>query len=293
MIKKNNMNKFFASEFTEEEADVIVFGVPLGRHAKPFLESFREESKFVEPFYLPRRINWSKKIKLADSGDLKLKSLEEITEKTKNILRMEKIPFMISGGHSATFFSLRAFDGDVKVIDFDAHSDARNDYIDEKIIEISYVDGIEFDRKLNPATWLIRSSEGRNPENYFLIGIRSGDELELEYLEENKVHLFDAIQVKKNFEKLKQELSNFVKDSKIYITVDMDCFDPSIVPAVSHPEPNGLTFQEFLDLMEIIENGKIVGFDIAEIKPIEGNKVTEFLATQVAFEILSHIKQTD
>jgi len=287
------MNKFFASEFSEEEADVIVFGVPLGKHARPFLESFREESKFVEPFYLPRKVNWSKKIKLADLGDLKLKSLEEITEKTKNILKMEKIPFMISGGHSATFFSIKAFGEDVKVIDFDAHSDARNDYKDEKIVEIAYVDGIEFDKKLNPATWLIRSSEERNPENYFLIGIRSGDEFELEYLEKNKVHLFDATQVKKNFEKLKQELAGFVKNSKIYITVDIDCFDPSVAPAVSHPEPNGLTFQEFLDLMEVIGKGRIVGFDVTEIKPIEGNKVTEFLATQVAFEILSRIKQTD
>lgn len=284
------MNKFFATEFPEEEADVVAFGVPIGEHARPFLESFRRESQFVEPFYLPRRVNWTKKIKISDSGDLKLKRLEEITERVKGILGEKKVPFMISGGHSATYFSVKAFGEEVKVIDFDAHSDARNDYDDEKIVKMSHVDGIKFDRKINPATWLIRLSEERKPENYFLIGVRSGDEFELDYLEKNKVHLFDATKVKKDFEKLKKELADFVKNSKVYISVDMDCFDPSIAPAVYHPEPNGLAFQEFLDLMEVIGNGRIVGFDIVEVNPIEGNKVTEFLATQVAFEILSRIK---
>lgn len=283
--------KFFGSEFAEEEADVVVFGVPMGRHAKLFFESFREESQFVEPFYLPRRINWAKKIKVADSGDLKLKSLDEITEKTKDILKSGKIPFMISGGHLASFFSVKAFDEDVKVIDFDAHADARDNYIDEKMVEMCHVEGLAYDNKMNPVTWLRRSSEERNLENYFLIGVRSGDESELEYLEKNKIKFFDATHVKKNFEKLKQELKDFVGNSKIYITVDVDCFDPSIAPAVYHPEPNGLTFQEFLDLMEIIGKGRIVGFDLVELKPIEGNNVTEFLATQVVFEILSRIKK--
>lgn len=283
--------KFFGSEFAEEEADVIVFGVPMGKHAKPFFESFREESQFVEPFYLPKRINWAKKIKVADSGDLKLKSLDEITEKTKDILSSEKIPFMISGGHLASFFSVKAFDEDVKVIVFDAHSDARNDYTDEHMIEMAYVDGLPYNPKLNPVTWLRRSSEERNPENYFLIGVRSGDESELEYLEKNKIKFFDATQVKKNFDGLEKDLLDFVGNSKVYISVDIDCFDPSIAPAVYHPEPNGLTFQEFLDLMYAIDKGKIVGFDLVELKPIEGNNVTEFLATQVAFEILSRIKK--
>ncbi len=283
--------KFFGSEFAEEEADVIVFGVPMGKHANPFFESFREESQFVEPFYLPRRVNWSKKIKVADPGDLKLKSLDEITEKTKSILKSGKIPFMISGGHLATLFSVKAFDEDVKVIDFDAHSDARDDYIDEKMVEMCHVEGLAYDNKMNPVTWLRRSSEERNPENYFLIGIRSGDESELGYLENNKIKIFDATQVKKNFDGLEENLKDFVGNSKIYISVDMDCFDSSIAPAVYHPEPNGLSFQEFLNLMDIIGKGKIVGFDIVELKPIEGNKVTEFLATQVAFEILSHIKK--
>jgi agmatinase len=284
------MNKFFATEFSEEEADVVVFGVPIGKHARHFLESFRRESQFVEPFYLPRRVNWTKKTKISDSGDLKLKRLEEITERVKGVLNEKKIPFMISGGHLATYFSVKAFGDDVKVIDFDAHSDSRNNYTDENMIEAAHVDGLEYDPKLNGVTWMRRSSERRRPENYFLVGVRSGDEYELEYIEKNKIHLFDATKVKKNFDKLKKELSDFAKGSKVYISVDMDCFDPSIAPAVYHPEPNGLTFQEFLDLMEVVGNGKIVGFDIVEVKPIEGNKVTEFLATQVAFEILSRIK---
>lgn len=285
------MQKFFPDIYTEDEAEVIVFGVPVGKHAQSFLNSVRKESQFIESFYLPTKMDWSDKIKIVDAGDIQIKSLDDITRKTKDILDKGKVPVMLSGGHVASFFSIDAFSKDVKVIDFDAHLDCKDSYEDERLKEMSLVPGIKYDNRINSATWMRRTAEKRSPKNFFLIGARSGDASDLRFMEKNRIIFFDAMKVKKNFGELKGELEEFVKDSKLYVTVDIDCFDPAVAPAVYHPEPNGLNFQEFLELMEIIRKGNIVGFDIVELKPIAGSNVTEFLAVQVMFELLRSLKR--
>ena len=272
----------------EEEADVVIFGTPVGKHSKS-IENLRKESLFLEPHDLNKRFNFFDKLKVADIGNIKLKSLDDITKKVKQILEKNKIPVMLSGGHVASYFSIKGFDNDVKVVVFDAHCDSRNEYGDDYMKEASYVKGIKYDPKLNPVTWFRRSSESRNPKNYFTIGIREGDEFELEYLEKNGIQFFTAQQMKENFDELKRRLKDFVQDSKVYISVDMDGFDPAFAPAVYHPEPGGFSFHDFVELMSVFNNSKIVGFDVVELKSIPNNNVTEFLATRVIFEILKYI----
>jgi arginase family enzyme len=218
-----------------------------------------------------------------------LKNLDDITKKVKQIIDKKKVPVMLSGGHVASYFSIKAFDEDVKVVVFDAHCDSRNQYEDEYMEEASYVKGMKYDPKINPVTWFRRSSESRNPKKYFTIGVREGDEFELEYLEKNGIQFFTAQQMKENFNELKQKLKDFVKDSKVYISIDIDGFDPAFAPAVYHPEPGGFSYQDFVELISVFNNSKIVGFDLVELKSIPNNNVTEFLATRVIFEILKYI----
>jgi len=225
----------------EKEADVIIFGAPVGKHSKS-IENLRKESYFLEPYDLNKRFNFFDKLKVADTGNIKLKTLDDITKKVKQILDKNKIPVMFSGGHVSSYFSIKAFDEDVKVVVFDAHCDSRNEYSNDKYLEeMSYVKGVKYDPRMNPVTWLRRSSESRNPKNYFTIGIREGDVFELEYLEKNDIQFFTAQQMKKNFDELKQKLKNFVQDSRVYISVDLDGFDPAFAPAVYHPEPGGFS----------------------------------------------------
>ena len=271
----------------EDEADVVIFGASVGKHSKS-LENLRRESAFLEPFDLNKRFNFFDKIKVADVGDIQLKTPDDITKKVKDILEENKVPAMLSGGHVASYFSIKSFDKDVKVIVFDAHCDSRDKYEDEYMKETTF-EGMEYDPKLNPVTWLRRSSESRNPRNYFTIGIREGDEFELEYLEKNGVKFFTAQKMRESFEELKEKLKNFVKNSKVYISVDLDGFDPSFATAVYHPEPGGFSYQEFVDLLSVFIDSEIVGFDLVELKSIPNNNVTEFLATRVIFEILKYI----
>jgi len=273
---------------SEEEADVIIFGAPVGKHSKS-IEILRKESVFLEPFDLNKRFNPFDKLKVADIGNIQLKTLDDITNKVKEILGKNKIPVMLSGGHVASYFSVKAFDNDVKVVVFDAHCDSRNQYEDEYMEDATFVKGIKYDTKINPVTWFRRSSESRNPKNYFTIGIREGDEFELEYLEKNDIQFFTAQQMKENFDELKRKLKGFAQNSKVYISVDMDGFDPAFAPAVYHPEPGGFSYQDFVGLMSVFKDSQIAGFDIVELKSIPNNNVTEFLATRVIFEILKYI----
>lgn len=272
----------------EKKADIIVFGALVGKRSKS-IENLRKESVFLEPFDLNKRFNFFDKLKVADIGNIQLKTLDDISKKVKDVLGKNKVPVMLSGGHVTSYFSIKAFDKDVKVVVFDAHCDSRDKYEDDYLKEMTFVKGIKYDPRINPATWFRRSSESRNPKNYFTIGIREGDEFELEYLEKNGIQFFTAQHMKENFEELKVRLKEFVKDSKVYISIDMDSFDPAFAPAVYHPEPGGLSYQDFVDLMSAFKDSKIVGFDIVELKSIPNNNVTEFLATRVIFEILKYV----
>ncbi len=272
----------------EEKADVVIFGALVGKHSKS-IENLRKESFFLEPFDINKRLNFFDKLKIADIGNIKLESLDDITKKVKQILEKNKIPVMLSGGHLSSYFSIKSLDEDVKVVVFDAHCDSRNQYKDEYMKEMSHVKGIKYNPKLNPVTWFRRSSESRNPKNYFTIGIREGDEFELEYLEKNNIQYFTAQKMKENFDELKRKLKEFVQGSKVYISVDIDGFDPAFAPAVYHPEPGGFSYLDFVKLMSVFNNSKIVGFDLVELKSIPNNNVTEFLATRVIFEILKII----
>lgn len=280
------MRKFSTDIFSEEEADVIVFGVPLGKDSTEALQSLREVSWFVEPMDLDKKENLLENVKTADIGDVN--NLDEVTEQVKKIINERKIPLILGGNHLLSFYSLQAFDN-VKLIVFDAHADFKDKYEDEKIRDMSCFGNEQFDLKTNDATWLRRLSEKINPKDIFLLGVRSCDEFEFKSLEEKNVQYFTPTDIGNNLEKVKQRIKEFTKDSKVYVSVDLDVFDPSIAPAVEMPEPDGLLFKHFRELINSVD-GEIVGIDLCCLKPVENNQITEFLAVKAIFEILSLTK---
>jgi agmatinase len=283
------MRKFLTDIFSEQESNVIVFGVPLGKFGKNELNSLREASWFVETYDIDRKINLLENVKVFDSGDLKLKSLKEITQMTKEIIENKKIPLMLGGNHLSTFYSFQAFAEDTKLIVFDAHCDLKSKYIDEKVREAGILNKkCIIDENLNSATWLRRLCEIINPKNVMIIGIRSADEDEIIFAKENGILFYTSEDVKNSIEEVKLILNQFTKLSKVYVSLDIDVFDPSIAPAVLYPEPNGIFFAHFKELIDSI-NGKIVGIDVCCIRPIKDSQVTEFLAIKSIFEILKKI----
>ncbi|HLC59711.1 MAG TPA: arginase family protein [archaeon] len=275
--------------FKEEESDVIVFGVPLGKFSNEELEAIREASWFVEPYDVDRRINLLENVRVFDSGNIKLKSLDDITEMTNHILEKNKIPLMLGGNHLSSLFALKAFPKDMKIITFDAHSDLKFDYIDEKLVEMGTVGKKKMvDSKINDSTWLRRHCEHGEPRNVMSIGMRSADEDDVEFAKESGLAFYTSEDIRNRMDEIKQMVNQFTNQSNVYVSLDIDVFDPGIAPAVDYPEPAGIDFNEFKKLINSIE-GKIVGLDVCCLKPIKNNQITEFLAVKSIFEILGKI----
>jgi agmatinase len=283
------MKKFLWEHGNEKNGDVVVFGVPLGRNSKEALKRLRETSEFLEPFDIEKKMNLLENLKISDIGDLKLKSLDEITKQARKIAENRKIPLVLGGNHLLSLYSIKAFDN-VKAIVFDAHADLKNRNDDEEMREMNYYPQGKFDTKTNEVTWLRRLCENVNPKNILMLGTRSCDEFELEYMKKNSVRYFTPRYIEDNMETVKKAIKEFTTGSKVYISIDLDAFDPSIAPAVDHPEPDGLLFRYFYELVNSIK-GKVVGMDMCCLKPIKDNQVTEFLAIKIIFAILGLAKQ--
>src|SRR3989338_5860922 len=183
--------QFISSNFSLEESNVVAFGVPLGKNSRKALDSLRRISQSVEPMDLDSDTNLLENVRVHDIGDIQLASFDKITEQTKKILNMNKVPLILGGNHLLSLYSLKAFD-DVKLMVFDAHGDFKNSYEDEKIRDMDAVDGIEFNPKVNDATWLRRTAEFIKPENIMLLGLRSCDEFEFSDLKKSGIKFFTS-----------------------------------------------------------------------------------------------------
>lgn len=282
------MRKFLLSKFSEEEANVVVFGVALGRGSKKALDILRKTSYFVEVYDINKKKNLLENIKIFDLGNLQLKSLNEIKMKSKEIISKGKVPFILGGGHLLSYYSLQALPENTRILVFDAHADSKNEYLDEKVEKLSKLKGKKVSSKLNDATWLRRFVElGRR--KIYLLGLRSCDEDELNFLNKNGILFSTSVQIKKYSEIVKFKLKDFLRDFPVYLSIDLDVFDPSIAPGVECPEPNGILLEDFLNILSIINN-KILGFDVVCFKPLQNNEITQFLAIKIIFEILNLIK---
>jgi agmatinase len=259
------MIKFVTDVFSEDDANVVAFGVDAP-------ESLREASRLVEPFDIIERKNLLQNAKIYDAGDTELVNVES---KVKSILANKKIPLILAKEHTVTLHAMRAMASDTRLVVFDAHPDLKDEY-----------EGSKFSH----ACWLRRLCETFDCKNVVIVGVRSGEKEELEFMEDNGIRYFTSKKIKQSPQKVVQELKNFLGDFNVYVSLDMDIFDPSIAPAVKYPEPGGILYRDFLSLLEALGESKLVGADCVEIRPIVGNKITESLAVMSLFKILSKYK---
>ncbi|PUA31739.1 MAG: hypothetical protein B9J98_05310 [Candidatus Terraquivivens tikiterensis] len=279
--------------YSREESNVVAFGVILGKKAEESVRAIRDASWFIETFDITSRRNLLERARVYDVGDIRPASyadLDCITKTASSILLEGKLPLMLGGGHLATYYALKAMPRDVTLVVFDAHCDLRESYIDEKIVELDYIgEDVEVDKRLNDATWLRRASEEKVFKRAVVLGVRSGDEEQLDYSKKAGIPLITSERLlsKKGLNAAVRTLYKLTRGKKVYVSLDVDVFDPSIAPAVDHPEPSGIGFREFTKLVRSIK-GKIVGCDVVCLRKIPDNEVTEFLAARAVLELLSH-----
>ncbi len=195
---------------------------------------------------------------------------EAVYNKVKRHLKDQKVVVTIGGEHSVSIGAIKAhveaFDK-LTVLQIDAHTDLRQEY--------------EGSRN-NHACVMARVREWCP---YVQVGIRSMDVDEMQYVVNDNI--FYAKDIHDNNEWMDKVLKRLSQN--VYLTFDLDAFDPSIMPSTGTPEPGGLGWYPVLKfLKKVIENVNLVGFDVVELCPDQRSKASDFLAAKLIYKILSY-----
>lgn len=196
---------------------------------------------------------------------------DEVERRMDAIIKDGKFPVMIGGEHSVSIGAIRAIAKNYEeftVLQLDAHSDMRDTY-----------EGSTH----NHACIMARAKEVAT--NVTQVGIRSTWPAE-EGHNIDPERIFYAYKIKEESgweEKVSKQLCK-----NVYITIDLDVFDPAIMPSTGTPEPDGLSYRQVLNLLKrIIAEHNVIGLDVVELCPNEINKAPDFLASKLIYQFLS------
>ncbi|MDX1719939.1 agmatinase [Salegentibacter mishustinae] len=235
-------------------------------------EAFLEASENMELYDIETRSEVYKKgIYLAPpvtENSSPEKMVEAVYKTTKNYLKQEKFVTLFGGEHSISIGSIKAFNEtfeDLTVVQIDAHADLRPEYEGSSCNHACAV------------------HEASKKTNLVQVGIRSMDVSEVEHMDENQVYFAHDLYEDWQDDAIGQMTPN------VFITIDLDAFDPSILPSTGTPEPGGLFWYETLEFLKMMFKKKnVVGFDIVELCPNKNERSSDFLAAKLYYKMLSY-----
>ena len=257
-----------------DSSDIVMLGLPFDGTV-----SYRSGSRFA-PEQI-RLASWGLEeyspvfdreladVNFHDIGDLEFplgntyKSLEQIRQNVEDIYKDGKRVFGIGGEHLVTLPEIQAvskYVDNLAIVHFDAHTDLREEYLGE---EMSHSAVIRHCSKIVGA------------ENIKQIGIRSGMKEEWEFM--------------KKYNTLCHKFSDLdcLKGKNIFVTVDLDCLDTSIMPGTGTPEAGGMTFKELNEWFYYLKDFNIIGADVVELSPdYDSSGASTAVATKVIRELL-------
>jgi agmatinase len=261
-----------------ENAEVVLIPVPYDgtstwqKGADKGPEAFLHASENMELFDIETRSEpYRKGVYLAPAITEKSspeKMVEAVHKTAKNYIKEEKFVTLFGGEHSVSIGSIRAFNDcfdDLTVVQIDAHADLRKEYEGSAC---------------NHACAVYEASQ---KTNLIQVGIRSMDIEELENMDENQTYFAHDLYDGWMDDAVAQMTQN------VFLTIDLDAFDPSILPSTGTPEPGGLFWYETLDFLKMIfEKKNVVGFDIMELCPNPQEKSSDFLAAKLYYKLLAY-----
>lgn len=195
---------------------------------------------------------------------------ESVYKNTQELLKTDKLLTFFGGEHSISIGIIKAFyeaHPDITILQLDAHTDLRPEY---------------HGSPYNHACAVYDASQNAN---LIQVGIRSMDSEELKYLDRNKCYFAEDMFGQTDW--MDDSLTKMT--DKVYITLDLDVFDPSIMPATGTPEPGGMNWNIMIQyLKKVFQQKHVLGFDIVELAPIEGLTAPQFLAAKLYYKMLSY-----
>jgi agmatinase len=279
---------FSGYQKTWKEANYAILGVPFdvtstyrtGARFAP--TAIREASLNIEGYSFRAGVD-VENLKLCDLGDLHVTgdasvTLKRLEQVTKEILEAKKLPVLIGGEHTITLGSARAAGKNIAILDFDAHLDLRNEYMN---LTVSHT------------TFMRRINEQAKPQKIIEVGTRAVCKEEYDYAKKADISFIPAQQVRRDgAEKTAKKIKELLKDAeKIYLTIDLDVLDPAFAPGVQNPEPDGLCTHHLYDILSEACDERLVALDVVENTPPYDNGVTAILAAKTIFEVLSYFEK--
>ncbi len=199
--------------------------------------------------------------------------INAVRKKIARVSAQNKIPVMLGGEHSISLGAVQALKEKfpkLKVLQLDAHADLRESYQGSPYSHASVA------RRISEICSLIQ------------VGIRSMSKEEADFLPQSKVKSYNAdfALEKKNWcETICKDLNG-----DVYVSIDLDVLDPSIMPSTGTPEPGGLYWRDIVRLLKLVSNScKIRGFDVVELAPVPGIVAPDFMAAKLIYRFMGYI----
>jgi len=197
--------------------------------------------------------------------------VKAVSDRIIELLKDNKFPVIVGGNHTVSIGSVMAFSGyftNLTVLQLDAHTDLRQEY-----------EGSRF----NHACAMARCSESAPVIH---VGIRSMSAEEVPFaVREN---IFFAHELHYNKDLYQKAIDKLTEN--VYVTIDLDVLDPSLMPSTGTPEPGGPGYYDLMHfLRDVAKSRKIVGFDVVELCPSPVNKAPDFIAAKIIYQLLSYI----
>jgi agmatinase len=199
--------------------------------------------------------------------------VEAVRRKIGRVAADGKIPVMLGGEHSISFGAVQALQEvfpKITVLQLDAHADLRDTYQGTPFSHAAVA------RRISGICPLVQA------------GIRSMSAEEAEFLATSPVKSYSADFILENRSWCETICNDLHGD--IYLTVDIDVFDPAVMPATGTPEPGGITWKDVIHLIRVVSSRcQIRGFDVVELAPIPGLVAPDFLASKLVYRIMGYL----
>ncbi len=216
------------------------------------------------------------------------KVAEDLERCARAVVRDGRIPVTIGGEHSVSLGPIRACAAAfprLSVLHVDAHTDLRDEY-----------EGTRFGH----GCVMRRVLEDPGIASLVQVGIRSLSAEEVRVVKDATRHggrlatfFAHAVRGGAGLPSAYGEVHGRLTQD-VYISVDVDAFDPALVPGTGTPEPGGLSWWEVTDLLRVVTAAKrIRGFDVVETLPLEGQAVSEFVAAKLIYRIMGYIARSE
>ena len=291
MINKNLFDKesaiFMGAKRNPHDCSIGIFGVNYdgtcsyksGTRFGP--NAIRQVSTCLETF-CPRLEKDLEDFNYVDFGSLEINKndsksvIESVRSATNYLISKSLTPIMLGGEHSITRGAIEAVVNkypNLILVQLDAHADLRNSYMGN---EDSHACAMQRCLDVLPEKKILQ------------VGIRSGTKEEFKFMRQKNqlVNFFPG----ENAQELKKALLPY-SNSPIYLTIDLDWFDPSLLPGTGTPEPGGFFWNDFEVILETLNNFKIVASDIVELSPeIDKSGVSSIVAAKVLRSLIMSLE---